>query len=158
MKKNNKGVTLVELVVSFVLVSVAVIYFYQTLYTVKKLYTKSRNETNKFVEINYTFRLLDEKIEHQLSNTEFQDEDLCNNSEKMSGRKKRILSNYLFSLNDEILSKYKITSCYRYENYLKLQFNKCKDDTCSDVDEIGYNYIKYINNYINKPISNNWKY
>ena len=50
MKKiNNKGVTLVELIVSFALVGVAIIYFFQTLYTVKKVYADARLETNYYI-------------------------------------------------------------------------------------------------------------
>lgn len=65
MKKlNNKGVTLVELIVSFALVSVAIIYFYQTLFTVKKLYTKSQKETQAFVDKTYALRILDAYIEN----------------------------------------------------------------------------------------------
>lgn len=61
MKKiNNKGVTLVELIVSFALVSVAIIYFYQTLYTVNKLYNKSRTETNEYVEKTYVSKIISE--------------------------------------------------------------------------------------------------
>ena len=61
-KFNNKGVTLIELIVSFMLVAVAIIYFYQTLYTVKKLYTESQKETNEFVKFNYAFRIADTYI------------------------------------------------------------------------------------------------
>ena len=61
-KLNNKGVTLIELIVSFMLVAVAIIYFYQTLYTVKKLYTESQKETNEFVKFNYAFRIADTYI------------------------------------------------------------------------------------------------
>lgn len=61
-KLNNKGVTLIELIVSFMLVAVAIIYFYQTLYTVKKLYTESQKETNEFVKFNYAFRIADAYI------------------------------------------------------------------------------------------------
>lgn len=61
-KLNKKGVTLVELIVSFMLVAVAIIYFYQTLYTVKKLYTESQKETNEFVKFNYAFRIADTYI------------------------------------------------------------------------------------------------
>lgn len=57
---NNKGVTLVELIVSFALVATAIIYFYQTLYTVKKLYSQSQKETNEFVDVNYAYRIIDE--------------------------------------------------------------------------------------------------
>lgn len=60
MKKiNDKGVTLIELIVSFAIVGVAIIYFFQTLYTVKKVYATARNETNKFVDKDYTYRILD---------------------------------------------------------------------------------------------------
>lgn len=57
---NNKGVTLIELIVSFVLVAVAIIYFYQTLYTVKKLYGESQKDTKNFVDVNYAYRIIDE--------------------------------------------------------------------------------------------------
>lgn len=60
MKKlNNKGVTLIELIVSFMLVSVAIIYFFQTLYTVKDVYSKARKETDEFVAKDYAMRILD---------------------------------------------------------------------------------------------------
>lgn len=60
MKKlNNKGVTLIELIVSFMLVSVAIIYFFQTLYTVKDVYSTARRETNEFVAKDYAMRILD---------------------------------------------------------------------------------------------------
>lgn len=60
MKKlNNKGVTLIELIVSFMLVSVAIIYFFQTLYTVKDVYSTARRETNEFVIKDYALRIID---------------------------------------------------------------------------------------------------
>lgn len=70
---NNKGVTLVELIVSFALVATAIIYFYQTLYTVKKLYSQSQKETKEFVNVNYAYRIIDE-----LNNTSDDNENtLC---------------------------------------------------------------------------------
>lgn len=61
MKKlNNKGITLVELIVSFALVSVSVIYFYQTVYTVRSLYSESQKDTQHYVKANYALRLADE--------------------------------------------------------------------------------------------------
>lgn len=64
MKKlNNKGVTLVELIVSFALVGVAIIYFFQTLYTVKKVYADARNETNDYIRKDYTLRIAKANIE-----------------------------------------------------------------------------------------------
>lgn len=62
-KLNNKGVTLVELIVSFALVAVAVVYFFQTLYTVKSLYSKSTTETSEFVIKDYGLRLADAYID-----------------------------------------------------------------------------------------------
>lgn len=64
MKKiNDKGVTLIELIVSFAIVGVAIIYFFQTLYTVKKVYSTARDETNAFVAKDYALRLLDKYID-----------------------------------------------------------------------------------------------
>lgn len=66
MKKlNNKGVTLVELIVSFALVGVAIIYFFQTLYTVKKVYADARNETNNYINRDYTLRILSTYLDEQ---------------------------------------------------------------------------------------------
>ena len=63
MKKlGKKGVTLVELIVSFALVAVACVYFYQTLVTVTDLYRLASKETDDFVNEAYTFRILDEKV------------------------------------------------------------------------------------------------
>lgn len=71
---NNKGVTLIELIVSFALVAVAIIYFYQTLYTVKKLYSESQKETKEFVDVNYAYRIIDE-----LNNTFGNENISCDN-------------------------------------------------------------------------------
>lgn len=62
-KMNNKGVTLIELIVSFAIVAVAIIYFFQTLSTVKKVYTSARNETQTFVDKDYALRIVDAYIE-----------------------------------------------------------------------------------------------
>lgn len=74
MKKlNNKGVTLVELIVSFALVGVAIIYFFQTLYTVKKVYADARFETNNYIRKDYTLRIAKANIEKGKS--------ICNKNE-----------------------------------------------------------------------------
>lgn len=62
-KMNNKGVTLIELIVSFAIVAVAIIYFFQTLYTVKKVYTSARNETQMFIDKDYALRIIDAKFQ-----------------------------------------------------------------------------------------------
>ncbi len=61
MKNNKSGLTLVELIVSFVIVGVAVIYFYKTVEVVNGLYIDSRKETSYVVRKNYVARLLHEK-------------------------------------------------------------------------------------------------
>lgn len=77
MKKlNNKGVTLVELIVSFALVGVAIIYFFQTLYTVKKVYADARFETNDYIRKDYTLRIAKANIE--------KGESICNKNEYCS--------------------------------------------------------------------------
>lgn len=60
MKKlNNNGVTLVELIVSFAIVGVAIIYFFQTLYTVRTIYKTAREETDSYINRNYDMRIID---------------------------------------------------------------------------------------------------
>lgn len=76
MKKiNDKGVTLIELIVSFAIVGVAIIYFFQTLYTVKKVYATARNETNEFIDKDYTYRILDKYFDN---NSLFNTNNICN--------------------------------------------------------------------------------
>lgn len=78
MKKlNNRGVTLVELIVSFALVGVAIISFFQTLNTVNELYKKSKDETNDYVRKNYTFKLAKANID--------KGEKVCNHNEYCIG-------------------------------------------------------------------------
>lgn len=63
MKKlNNKGMTLVELIVSFLIVSVAMLYFFQTLRTVQEIYRKANDKTQNFVDKDYALRVLDAYI------------------------------------------------------------------------------------------------
>ena len=58
MKKlNNKGMTLVELIVSFMIVSVAMLYFFQTLRTVQKIYKKSFDKTTEYIDWDYALRI-----------------------------------------------------------------------------------------------------
>ena len=59
MKIGKKGITLVELIVSFAIVGVAMLYFFQTLTTVSNLYETSKKETSEFIEEDYYLRILD---------------------------------------------------------------------------------------------------
>lgn len=60
MKKlNKKGVTIVELIVSFAIVSVALLYFYQTIVDLHRMYKKSTKATDEFVNKDYALRILD---------------------------------------------------------------------------------------------------
>lgn len=106
---NNKGVTLIELIVSFALVAVAIIYFYQTLYTVKKLYGESQKDTNNFVDVNYAYRIIDE-----LHNKCVEEKcvDLCSSIEDYEEKD----ANFLAEVT---------TSCENNENQLfsKINFN-----------------------------------
>lgn len=70
MKLNNKGLTLAELIVSFMLVSVAIVYFFQTLITVNKLYQTAREETNEFIEKDYALRIADAWVDNTITTCE----------------------------------------------------------------------------------------
>lgn len=63
MKKlNKKGVTLIELIVSFAIVSIAMIYFYQTIVDLHRMYKNSNKATDEFVNKDYALRVLDAYI------------------------------------------------------------------------------------------------
>lgn len=65
MKIGKKGITLVELIVSFAIVGVAMLYFFQTLTTVSNLYETSKKETSEFIEKDYYLRILDAYLENK---------------------------------------------------------------------------------------------
>ncbi len=113
MKKlNNKGLTLAELIVSFALVSVAMLYFYQTVSTVSRLYKKSKDETNLFSESTYTLRLLNSYCNKNRTD--------CNNTNKINEFLKKIKSELEaksvneFTINGKIYNK--ITLDYKDED------------------------------------------
>lgn len=93
-KLNNKGITLIELIVSFVLVAIAIIYFYQTLYTVKKLYSESQKDTKNFVDVNYAYRIINEL------NKNCNSENCSNLCERINNYKRQD-SNFLVSNCEE---------------------------------------------------------
>lgn len=101
MKKlNNKGMTLIELIVSFVLVSVAVIYFYQTLTTVYKLYNDTRKETREYVDWNYAFRVANEMA----------NQSVCTSAEKKISGSEDEDTNYF--------------TCKKASNYYVIKYTK----------------------------------
>lgn len=112
MKKlNNKGVTLVELIVSFAIVGVAIIYFFQTLYTVKKVYTSARKETQMFIDKDYALRIIDAYIEN---NGDTSIESVCTTFKVCDS-----ISKYSGSLPDKIVrydlrGSYGTISLYKY--------------------------------------------
>ena len=132
MKKlNNKGITLIELIVSFAIVSVAILYFYQTIHTVTKLYSVSRKETNKYVEVNYVYRFLDQKVINSINSGSTDKTRLCNQS--IIYKK---VSDYLGATNDDILKKYTILECSKSGSKLNIKF--------ADEKEKEYWYTKYV--------------
>lgn len=71
MKKlNNKGMTLVELIVSFAIVTVAVVYFSQSLITTSKLFKNTKEETDEYVNEVYIYRTLEAMFEEYSENSQ----------------------------------------------------------------------------------------
>ena len=130
MKKlNNNGLTLAELIVSFALVSVAMLYFYQTVSTVSKLYKKSKDETNLFSESTYTLRLLNSYCNKNRTD--------CNNTNKINEFLKKIKSELEaksvneFTINGKIYNK--ITLDYKDEDRVYTLYAKRADVAVSKV-------------------------
>ena len=111
-KINNKGVSLIELIVSFAIVGVAIIYFFQTLYMVKKVYTTARDETNKFVAKDYALRLLDKYIDENDTTTDFCGKIV--NCTSITENTDNGINTY--KINDIIYENSKTTSVTLYKN------------------------------------------
>lgn len=148
MKKiNNKGVTLVELIVSFALVGVAIIYFFQTLYTVKKVYATARTETNEYINKDYAYRILDAYFDN---NSLFATESICSKYNLKCKEVKFI--NY-----NNRMSKYKIT----WKNDKETYYYKYKGlilDANGEITKNNCNFACDTNNYISDfQVSNDWR-
>lgn len=144
MKKiNNKGITLVELIVSFALVGVAIIYFFQTLYTVKKIYATSRDETQEFVDKNYALRILDAYIDAKSDDTSFNYlNGVCNDYHLgCTGISMTKMADNIFQF-DLIKNKKKWITLYKYiQNYDDSIFGSggtidyCNGSECSNNED-----------------------
>ncbi|MEG2351488.1 MAG: prepilin-type N-terminal cleavage/methylation domain-containing protein [Bacilli bacterium] len=86
--KNNKGITIIELLISFAIVSVASFYFYQTVLIVKKMYEETRTATNFSVAKTYATRLLKAGLEKGYWVTKLTDPSKLTNEEKEEDAKK----------------------------------------------------------------------
>lgn len=81
MKKlNKKGVTLIELIVSFAIVSIAMIYFYQTIVDLHRMYKNANKATDEFVNKDYALRVLDAWATKSSGNlSTINDSNICTN-------------------------------------------------------------------------------
>ena len=94
MKKlNNKGMSLIELIISFSWVCVAIIYFFETLFITNKILRTTREDTNNYVDVAYAFNIIEYYVHH---NDEFKN---YINEYKISDAK-NILDFYVNGFND----------------------------------------------------------
>ena len=104
MKKlNNKGMSLIELIISFSLVCVAVIYFFETLFITNKIFRTTKEDTKKYVDKAYIFNIIDYYVHTDIFKTK-----LVNNVD--------LASVYL----DEKLKEFtELDSNFRWNKYIK---------------------------------------
>ncbi len=127
-KLNKKGVTLVELIVSFAIVGVAIIYFFQTLYTVKTIYQTAQNQTDIFVAKDYGLRIIDEYLNDNSDNRTSIDSEnnyfmvyydgdpqlhdiVSKNTSNPCGNKESVIVPY-YSYYNYNINKYDVLVCY----------------------------------------------
>ena len=158
MKLNQKGVTLVELIVSFALVAVAIVYFYQTLYTVKNLYSKAQKETNEYVDVNYAYRIIDalynnleedenicDEISNYDSNDVFFNIESCNESNEDDDIEKNGFKEISFVIDDEkhYLYYYISSTVTNIKTYLENNNSETGEILASQISSI---YADELNN------------
>lgn len=147
MKKlNKKGVTLIELIVSFAIVSIAMIYFYQTIVDLHRMYKNSNKATDEFVNKDYALRVLDAWATKSSGNlSTITSSGICTKYNMACNDSKTKYENYgefkkitLINNNNEELAVY-----YKYEKTLV----DLKLESAKALDEYG-NVISY-NNMLN---------
>lgn len=110
MKKNNKGVTLIELIVAFAIVSVATIYFFQTVSLVKRMYSNAREETNNYANKTYAMRVLDTYVS-QYGTIGLTDGKVC--SQLLGGYCNKI-ETYVYSGSNKMSDIYNNTFLFKF--------------------------------------------
>lgn len=83
-KLNNRGITMAELIVSFAIVGVAMIYFTQILVVVRGLYYDAQKKVNDFTNKNYELKIVDEYISSKRKETVLKNENLTSLCAKYS--------------------------------------------------------------------------
>lgn len=92
MKKlNNKGMSLIEMIISFSLVCVAIVYFFETLFITNKIFRTTKEDTNNYVDVAYAFNIIEYCIKNNITSSE----DLSPSSVNRTGdRINNALSNH----------------------------------------------------------------
>ena len=92
MKKlNNKGMSLIEMIISFSLVCVAIVYFFETLFITNKIFRTTKEDTNNYVDVAYAFNIIEYCIKNNITSSE----NLSNDKIKDTGyRINAALSSY----------------------------------------------------------------
>lgn len=119
MKKlNNKGMSLIELIISFSLVCVAIIYFFETLFITNKIFRTTKEDTKRYVDVAYIFNIID----YYVHTTGFQERFVKPESVSLDGDEDLSAlynveegSNYL----DESLLNFKnLDSSFKWEKFI----------------------------------------
>lgn len=131
MKKlNNKGMTLVELIVSFLIVSVAMLYFFQTLRTVQDIYKKANDETQKFIDVDYAYRIVDAKYK-----------DLTNDGENLDDlNKDNIFDDIENIINIDVSTPTNTGICRVSDGIIALHFDFYNQDESKTYHRTLYEY------------------
>lgn len=167
--KNNKGVTLIELIVAFAIVSVATIYFFQTVSLVKRMYANAREETNNYADRTYTIRMLDNFLENYKLGKNLNFENICSdlklNCNTILWKPKSDGNIYSYDIVDKNNNVYSFYKYLNYKNEASMEgFGSLlgkQDVTTNEIKDAGtyntYGYSFLIDNMSFRPYFPGWQ-
>ena len=136
MKKlNNKGMSLIELIISFSLVCVAIVYFFETLFITNKIFRTTKSDTKNYVDVAYVFNILDYYVHND---NDFKDAIKTNNLVKAKSRLDTFINNY----KDE---EFAATTASEGLNSQFIKSNLVINPSSPEISDRIYCYIFFIN-------------
>lgn len=137
--KNKKGMTIAELIVSIVLVSVACIYFFQTIVSINKLYSTVNEDTNDYLHRLYLLRLADAYKEENNNmnnfNSDLANYDLPSEYLDNSGELAINYDNGTFMKDEKIITFFALDNSYSDSGGGDSQDNENQDNDDDSGDE-----------------------
>ena len=132
---NKKGVTLVELIVSFAIVCVATIYMFRMVTSVKQIYSTVKKETDSYVEEAYNIRMTDACINKSSGQSISSIKTYC-------GLEMNLINNNIYEVSKDSRSFFKYYKPYSPIQIGSYTVEESYQEAAADIFAIARTFIK----------------